>query len=198
MTKVLHRSGKITEFDVNKIRVVVEWSCQNLASPIELEAAFSANLKDEIATTEIQGNLIARALALCTPDAPNWTYVAGRLHIWDLWKTIRAARLYDQGDVYNTSVRAIKDKLSKNIYNPVILHEYTLEEIEIACNWINPEYDRDYDYAGAKLLTNRYLISNELPQECFLISALLLAINHQGNRLAFAKQVYLAIAQRKI
>jgi ribonucleoside-diphosphate reductase alpha chain len=199
MTKtVLHRNGTITQFDITKIRQVVEWACDGLTNPLELESLFSAKQENQITTTKIQGDLIAHALELTTPQEAKWRYVAGRLLIWDLWKTIRANRLYDQGDVYNTSAKAIRSKLAKGIYNQELLQVYTLEELELATNWIDPDLDKDYDYAGAKLLTTRYLIKDELPQECFLVSALLLAAKHEGDKLAFAREVYQLIALRKI
>ncbi len=67
-------------------------------------------------------------------------------------------------------------------------------------NWaINSDWDIDYDYAGALLITSRYLLKNELPQEALLTCSLLLAtVEEPANRLPWAKKFYQAIAQRKI
>lgn len=49
------------------------------------------------------------------------------------------------------------------------------------------------------LITSRYLLKNELPQEALLTCSLLLAIVEEpANRLPWAKKFYQAIAQRKI
>jgi len=76
---------------------------------------------------------------------------------------------------------------------------YTDAELDIANTWINPDWDADYDYAGAVLLTKRYLLANELPQEAFLTCALLIAsVETPENRLTWAKQFYEALANRQI
>ncbi len=68
-----------------------------------------------------------------------------------------------------------------------------------AGSWINPDWDTNYDYAGAVLLTNRYLLPDELPQEAFLTCALLLAsIEVPSRRMVWARNFYEALAQRKI
>jgi len=202
MTIVTHRNGKTSPVDINKIRIVINWACRNLnnINPIELESVFSTRLKENITTREIQQNLINHALELCTPQESNWRYVAGRLHIWSLWKDIKAIRETDFfEDVYVDSFHEIKIKIAKGIYKENLIDSYTLEEIHIACGWINQELDCDYDYAGAKLLTDRYLLKNELPQEAYLVSALILAKDYsEEHRLQFAKQIYEAVAKRKI
>ena len=198
MQTVKHRNGTTSPFDILQIRKVVQWACQDLANPLELESLFKSQQEQEITTAKIQGDLIAQALSLCTPEFPSWRYVAGRLLIWDHWKNIRANRLYEQGDIYNTSYQAIRSKITKGIYTSALLDNYNLEELQESVSWINPDWDKDYDYAGAKLLLDRYLLPDELPQECFLTSALLLASEHEGDKMSFARQVYQAIAERKI
>jgi ribonucleoside-diphosphate reductase alpha chain len=77
--------------------------------------------------------------------------------------------------------------------------EYSIAELAEAGTWINPDWDRDYDYAGAVLLTKRYLLTNELPQEAYLTCGLLLASREQPEvRMTVARSFYEAIAQRKI
>ena len=76
---------------------------------------------------------------------------------------------------------------------------YSAEELETANGWINPDWDLDYDYAGTVLLTSRYLLPDELPQEAFLTCSLLLASQEAPeNRLTYAKKFYEAIASRRI
>ncbi|NQX79494.1 MAG: ribonucleoside-diphosphate reductase subunit alpha, partial [Hyphomicrobiaceae bacterium] len=147
-----------------------------------------------ITTREIQDNLISCALDLCSPEEPDWRYVAGRLHIWSLWKDTQVARGYKYGYYAQT----VHDKIQKGEYDRRILI-YTPEELEIANTWINPDWDADYDYAGAVLLTKRYLLGNELPQEAFLTCALLIAsVESPDNRLTWARKFYEAIARRQI
>ncbi|BAP17672.1 ribonucleoside-diphosphate reductase subunit alpha [cyanobacterium endosymbiont of Epithemia turgida] len=192
---VIRRDKSWTSLNIGKIREVVDWACKghNLNS-IALEAGLKTRLRHGITTREIQNNLINCALEMCSPDEPSWRYVAGRLHIWSLWKDILVSRGYQYGD-YDKTVRM---KVESKAYDPRIL-AYSSEELKKAGSWINPEWDTDYDYAGAVLLTGRYLLPDELPQEALLTCALLLAtVESPQNRLVWAQRFYEAIALRKI
>lgn len=193
--EVLRRDGTKTQLDVTKIRKVVNWACQGLdANPIELEAGLTTRLRSGVSTRDIQDNLIDCALGMCSPTEPDWRYVAGRLHIWSLWKDTLVHRGYQYGNYSQT----VADKVSAKDYDVRML-VYSAPELEEAGTWINPDWDLDYDYAGAVLLTKRYLLNNELPQEALLTCALLLASpENPENRLIWARRFYEAIATRKL
>ncbi|MDJ0579644.1 ribonucleoside-diphosphate reductase subunit alpha [Crocosphaera sp.] len=193
--EVIRRNGESTSLNITRIREVVDWACDGLkVNAIALEAGMTARLKNGITTSEIQDNLINCALEMCNLDALDWRYVAGRLHIWSVWKNIFVTR----GHNYKNFCEVVKEKIEKGIYCDR-LSEYTDEELREAEKWIDPQLDKDYDYAGAVLLTSRYLLPNELPQEAFLICSLLLALPESKEfRLFRAKQFYEAIANRKI
>ena len=192
---VMRRDGSPTNLDITKIRAVVEWACtgQNINS-ITLEAGLTTRLRNGVTTRDIQDNLIDCALGMCSPDEPAWRYVAGRLHIWSLWKDTQVSRGFGYGE-YSA---AVEFQVAAKRYDRQIL-QYSTQELAEAGTWINPDWDRDYDYAGAVLLTKRYLLTNELPQEAYLTCALLLASKEQPEvRLTVARAFYEAIAQRKI
>jgi ribonucleoside-diphosphate reductase alpha chain len=193
--QVIRRDGTPAPLNISKIRAVVEWSCAGLdANPITLEAGLTTRLSDGVTTREIQDNLIHCALEMCSPDEPDWRYVAGRLHIWSLWKDTLVSRGYQYGDYAKT----VFSQVSAGRYDERIL-TYSLSELQEAGSWINADWDTDYDYAGAVLLTKRYLLKDELPQEALLTCALLLAVVEEPQeRLKWAKQFYEAIATRKI
>jgi ribonucleoside-diphosphate reductase alpha chain len=193
--QVIRRDGSRTSLNIAKIRVVVDWACAGKGvNPIALEAGLKTRLRNGITTREIQDNLINCALEMCSPEEPDWRYVAGRLHIWSWWKDTLASRGYQYGDF----ARTVRTKVEAKQYDERILI-YSPEELQEAGSWINPDWDLDYDYAGAVLLTSRYLLSDELPQEALLTCALLLAIvEPPENRLFWAKRFYEAIATRKI
>jgi ribonucleoside-diphosphate reductase alpha chain len=218
--EVIRRDGSITCLDITKIRAVVTWACEDRdVNSITLEAGLTTRLRNGVTTREIQDNLIDCALGMCSPSETDWRYVAGRLHVWNLWKDTIVSRGYgyfrEKGDLTNTQdlntypvsqkensfssfPDVIKLQVSCGRYDRAIL-TYSTEELAIAGEWINPQWDKDYDYAGAVLLTKRYLLSDELPQEAFLTCALLLASQEKPEqRLSVAKQFYEAIAQRKI
>lgn len=209
--QVVRRDGSPTSLDITKIRSVVEWACKSTTSrvasgedservdydvnPITLEAGLTTRLRNGVTTREIQDNLIDCALGMCSPDEPEWRYVAGRLHIWSLWKDILVSRGFGYGDY----PAAVQFQLDAGRYDPRITNYYSFAELVEAGNWINPDWDKDYDYAGAVLLTKRYLLTDELPQEAYLTCALLLASQEKPEiRLIIARRFYQAIAQRKI
>lgn len=193
--EVIKRNGKSAPLDVSKIRKVVNWACNGKdVNTIALESGLKTRLRDGITTRDIQDNLINCALEMCDLDQPDWRYVAGRLHIWSLWKDCLAIRGYNYGDYAQT----VSTFVEQGKYDRRIL-TYTPEELEIANSWINPDWDLDYDYAGAVLLTNRYLLPQELPQEAYLTCSLLLAmVENSDNRLNYARKFYESIATRRI
>ena len=193
--QVIRRDGTSTALNISKIRAVVDWACAKLnANSIALEAGLTTRLRDGISTREIQDNLVNCALEMCSPEEPDWRYVAGRLHIWGLWKDILVSRGYQYGQYATT----VKEKVASGQYDER-MSLYSVKELEEAGNWINSDWDTDYDYAGVVLLTSRYLLSNELPQEALLTCALLLALPESPeNRLVWAKRFYEAIASRKV
>lgn len=193
--QVIRRDGSPTALDITRIRSVVEWACagQNV-NPITLEAGLTTRLRNGVTTRDIQDNLIDCALGMCSPDEPAWRYVAGRLHIWNLWKDTQVNRGFGYGN-YPATVQL---QLDAQRYDGAIL-KYSTAELAEAGTWIKADWDKDYDYAGAVLLTKRYLLTDELPQEAFLTCALLLASTEKPEvRLSVARGFYEAIAQRKI
>lgn len=193
--EVIKRNGKSASLDVSKIRKVVNWACNGKdVNTIALESGLKTRLRDGITTRDIQDNLINCALEMCDLDQPDWRYVAGRLHIWSLWKDCLATRGYNYGNYAQT----VTSFVEQGKYDRRIL-TYSPEELEIANSWINPDWDLDYDYAGAVLLTNRYLLPQELPQEAYLTCSLLLAmVENADNRLTYARKFYESIASRRI
>ena len=201
--QVIRRDGTSAPLDITKIRSVVEWACDFTTegkevkediNPITLEAGLTTRLRNGVTTRDIQDNLIDCALGMCSPTEPAWRYVAGRLHIWSLWKDILVSRGFGYGD-YSATVQF---QIDTDRYDRSIL-TYSKAELAEAGEWINPDWDKDYDYAGAVLLTKRYLLTDELPQEAYLTCALLLAKNEKPEtRLATARAFYEAIARRKI
>ena len=193
--QAIGRDGSRKPFDIAKIRAVVDWATEGWdVNGIALEAGLKTRLRDGITTREIQDNLINCALEMCSPEEPDWRYVAGRLHMWSLWKDTLVSRGYTYGD-YQRTCRLQIDLCQ---YDRRIL-TYNDTELQLASTWINSDWDLEYDYAGAVLLSTRYLLPDELPQEAFLTCALLLASKEPKSvRMKLAKQFYEAIATRKI
>ena len=101
---VVRRDGSPTPLDITRIRSVVKWACESQnVNPITLEAGLTTRLRSGVTTRDIQDNLIDCALGMCSPDEPAWRYVAGRLHVWSLWKDTQVSRGFGYGN-YSAAV----------------------------------------------------------------------------------------------
>ena len=91
MITVKKRNGRGTEdLDLNKIHEMVEQACQGLsgvsASQVEMNSQLS--FYDGISTEDIQQTLIRSASDLITLENPNYQFVAARLLLFSLRKSI--------------------------------------------------------------------------------------------------------------
>ncbi|WP_043930525.1 ribonucleoside-diphosphate reductase subunit alpha [Bacillus sp. EB01] len=141
------------------------------------------------------------ALNRIAMDQPNWTFLAARLYLKELYKEAARNRGYDAdlqyGDLYNLIITLTK----KGIYSPELLNTYTREEIEELEREIKPEKDCLFNYIGLFLFADRYLARDhernlfELPQERFMIIAMYLLMNEpKPNRLSLIKEAYWAMS----
>ncbi|MBN2479255.1 MAG: ribonucleoside-diphosphate reductase subunit alpha [Parachlamydiales bacterium] len=193
---VIKRDGKIKKFDINKVKKVIAWAIEKLdINPLKLEATIDIIFNDKIKTSEIQDNLIYHALSLTSVEEPDWRIVAGRLLMMNTWKDTQRKRGYLYGDY----ISHVKKMVLLKRYDKKILQIYTESDLKEAGFWLNRKRDLEYDYAAAVLLTNRYLIEDELPGEAYLTIALLLAsVEKKENRLDQAKIFYEILSKRKL
>ena len=88
--KVIKRDGVTTHLDLEKIHTMVEFACEGLAgvSASQVEINSGIQFYDGITTEEIQQILIKSASDLITLDNPNYQYVAARLLLYGLRKSV--------------------------------------------------------------------------------------------------------------
>ena len=191
---VVHRNGVVSGLDITRIRNVINWACKNFndCDSTVLESVAVIRFKDGISTQQIQSELIQGALELAIEE-PDWRYVAGRLFIWNSRRNIEVQRGFGYGDLAKT----VKYLVNKSVYDPQILNYYSEDELYHAGLHIQPLRDKDYDYAGALKLSNRYCAEGELPQETFMMCALWLA-HEEPDKLSQAKKFYDLLSLRKI
>ena len=89
-TKVIKRNGTIQPLNLEKMHVMVEEACKNLAgvSASQVEIQSGIQFYDGISTAEIQEILIRSASDLIDLDHPNYQYVAARLLLFSLRKNL--------------------------------------------------------------------------------------------------------------
>ena len=177
--QVIKRSKEIVDFDILKIRNVIEWAVEGLdVSPIKLESNLKMSLKPKMTSIEIHQMVIHSALELTSLEEPEWSQVASRLKLISMYKDACQTRDYSKFG-YDKYTRFVKQAIKEGLYDDVITKKYNNEELKRAGKLINPDYDLIFDYAGMNIMDVRYLIKKEdkifeLPQEAFLTIALLI------------------------
>lgn len=181
-----------------QIEEFIETAVKGLdANPAALREKILPLLKADTTASEALKHLMSLAVSLTSAQTPDWKYAAGRLKMLDIYRQCAKKPLYDYP-------KTLEENVLRGVYTPDIPAKYSKEEIQEASSWINPDWDMDYDYAGANLLAKRYLCEYqdkhaELPQDMFLTIALLI---HQDapkdKRMARVKEAYELLAKRKI
>lgn len=188
MMKVIKRNGRTEELNVSKIKKCTMDAVKNLegVSLSELELDAKIQFRDGITTEEIQKTLIKTAVDKIDIDCPNWTFVAARLFLFDLYKKVNGMNRYnhlreyfERGEKEGRILLGLKEK-------------YDLDDLNA---YIKPERDLQFTYLGIKTLYDRYLIKNskvepiELPQQMFMAIAMFLAQNEFDPQ-EWAKKFY--------
>lgn len=157
--------------------------------------------RETYSAEQITNLLVMRALENITMNTPDWTFFAARLHLKKIYKEASKNRAYDASQKYGSFFGLLKTLASKGIYNPVLLRDYTKEEIMELSKVIDPDRDNLFTYIGLRTLADRYLATDhlrnvyELPQERFLIIAMTLMIKEdKSKRLELVKEAYWALS----
>ncbi|SFV63896.1 Ribonucleotide reductase of class Ia (aerobic), alpha subunit [hydrothermal vent metagenome] len=176
MIRVIKRNGRIEKLDVSKIQKYTADSVKGLenVSQSELEVDAKLQFRDMISTEEIQQTLIKTAVDKIDIDRPDWTFVASRLFLYDLYHKANGFSGYSHlkdylthGESEGRIVLGLKDK-------------YDLDDLN---DYIKPDRDLQFTYLGIRTLYDRYLIKDkvgkpiELPQQLFMGVSMFLAQN---------------------
>ena len=201
---VKKRNGRGLEpLDIQKIHSMVKYACEGLAGVSESQVEMSSGLQfyDGMSTDEIQQILIKSASDLITLESPNYQYVAARLLLFSLRKSLHH-RLWEHPHL---KVH-ISNCIEKGVYDPEILSWYDPHEIESMNDMI--KHDRDYlfSYAGLRQVVDKYLVQDrstgnifETPQYMYMMIAATLFRNYDTEkRLGYVKKYYNAISQHLI
>lgn len=194
--KVQKRDGRLEELNIENIRKQTIPACEGLAgtSYEDLELSAKIMFTDGIKTSDIQESLIRAAQNKIDMDAPNWTYVAARLRLYDLYHRIK--RIYGKeqsGNVY--SIVTLSDYINRNkeLFSDWYT-KYTKEEIEELNNYIVSSRDKLFTLPAILTVENRYLLVDtdevvELPQHMFMTIAMFVA-QHETDKLTWVKRFY--------
>ena len=202
-TKVVKRNGNTEPLDLNKLHVMVEQACKDLAgvSASQVEIQSGIQFYDGITTDEIQEILIRSASDLIDLDHPNYQFVAARLLLFALRK-----QLYGRMHEFPTIKAHVERCVEKGVYDPEILNLYSDEEFEKFESFIDHDRDMLFTYAGLRQVVDKYLVQDrstgaqyETPQFMYLlIAATIFSKYPKSTRLDYVKKYYDAISRHKI
>ena len=202
--KVKKRNGRGMEpLDLNKIHVMVEEACKGItgvsASQVEIQSSLS--FYDGITTADIQETLIRSASDLISLEHPNYQYVAARLLLFALRKSI-----YHQMYECWSFEKHILYCIERNVYDPAILSYYTADELSELDKAIDHDRDLKFTYAGLRQVYDKYLVQDrstgklyETPQFMYMmIAATIFHAYPKETRLSYVKAYYDAISKHLI
>ena len=202
--KVKKRNGRGTEpLDLDKMHKMVEEACSGIAgvSASLVEINSGIQFYDGITTGEIQEILIKSASDLIDLENPNYQFVAARLLLFQLRKS-----LYGR----TRELPSLEDHITKlayqDLYDKDIFDQYTKEEIAKADTFLNHERDFKFTYAGLRQVVDKYLVQDrstgevyETPQFMYIMIALTMFRNYpKETRLNYVRKYYDAISRHRI
>jgi ribonucleoside-diphosphate reductase alpha chain len=202
-TKVIKRSGDDEPLDLNKLHLMVEEACRDLsgvsASQVEMQSGIQ--FYNGITTAEIQEILIRSASDLIDLDNPNYQFVAARLLLFSVRKS-----LYGRVQDHPAFVDHIKTCVDVGVYDPEILTNYTKEELDKLGSYIKHSRDYLFTYAGLRQVVDKYLVQDrssnqvyETPQFMYMmIAATIFSRYPKETRLSYVKRYYDAISKHRI
>jgi ribonucleoside-diphosphate reductase alpha chain len=202
-TKVIKRNGSIEGLDLNKLHLMVEEACKDLAgvSASQVEMKSGIQFYDGITTSEVQEILIRSASDLIDLDHPNYQFVAARLLLFALRK-----QLFGRMHECSTLIEHVHNCVDKGVYDEEILSLYSDEEFDKLQSFIVHERDYLFTYAGLRQVVDKYLVQDrssgalyETPQFMYLmIAATIFSKYPKETRLDYVKKYYDAISKHKI
>ena len=202
-TKVKKRDGSIEPLNLEKMHIMCEEACKNLAgvSASQVEIQSGIQFYDGITTAEIQEILIRSASDLISLDHPNYQYVAARLLLYSLRKSLYG-RLWELPHLMDH----IQNCIEKDVYDADILVKYCEEEIEILNGVIDHGRDFLFTYAGLRQVADKYLVQDrssgkvyETPQFMYLLIAMTIFADYpKKTRLDYVTRYYQAISKHRI
>ena len=191
---VKKRNGRGLEpLNLDKMHKMVEEACQGIAgvSASQVEIQSGLQFYDGITTAEIQEILIKSASDLIDLDNPNYQFVAARLLLFQLRKS-----LYGRTRELPSLTDHITALAYKDLYDKDIFEKYTLEEILKVETFLDHDRDYKFTYAGLRQVVDKYLVQDrstgevyETPQFMYIMIALTMFRNYpKETRLDYVRR----------
>ena len=196
------RNGRKEILDISKIQKNTIAATKDLPGVSQSDLELDAQIKfiDGMSSSDIQDALIKTAVEKIDIDVPNWTFVASRLFLFDLYHRVGKVTHGIKGKPYCHLKDYIRYGQEAGRIIPGLGDKFDLDDLDAH---IKPERDFLFNYLGVKTLYDRYLIKNkdanpiELPQQMFMGIAMFLSQNEDDKQKS-AKEFYDVISQFEV
>ena len=202
--KVVKRNNKVETINLEKVHKMVEHACEGLTGVSESQIEMNANIQwyDGIKTTDIQEILIRSANDLISLENPNYQFVAARLLLFALRKSVYGCHPDDRPPILDH----LEGGVELDIYDPELPSAYSEEEWEEIDSYIDHDRDFLFTYAGLRQVVDKYLVQDrssntvyETPQYMYMLIAATLFKNYPtATKLDYVRRYYNAISKHRI
>ena len=204
---VVKRDGSIEPIDLDKVHRMVEAACKDVAGVSESSVEMNSGLQfyDGITSKEIQSILIKSAADLISLESPNYQYVAARLLLFQVRKSVFNTKWKDS-KIYPVLKDIVTSNINYGVYDEKLITYYNDEEWEKLDSYIKHDRDFLFTYAGLRQIVDKYIVQDrsngklfESPQYMYMLIASVLFKNYpEEKRLQYVKKYYDAISTFKI
>ena len=202
--KVKKRNGRGEEaLNLDKMHLMVEEATKGIAgvSASQVEIQSGIQFYDGITTAEIQEILIKSASDLIDLDHPNYQFVAARLLLFSIRKSLYG-RTRELPHLEDHIIKTV----NQEVYDAGIYDKYSKEDIEKANGYIDHDRDFLFTFAGLRQVVDKYLVQDrstgqvyETPQFMYMMIALTIFAEYpKQTRLNYVRRYYNAISKHKL
>lgn len=195
------RSGGQESLDIDKIHRMVFAACEGLnVSPSQIEMSTRIQFFEGIRTADIQAILIKSASDMISLEYPDYQYAAARLLLFSLRKEVF-------GNSWTLPLKSLIQKnIDANVYDPIILDFYSDEQLKELNDYMVPDRDLLFAYAGLRQVIDKYLVQDrksgqkfETPQYMYMMIAVTIFSKYPAEtRMDTVKRYYDALSTFKI
>lgn len=176
--RVIKRDGSTESFDIDKIDKLTAFATRNLdVDTGKLRRETKLMIYDGITTDEIFRSQVKAATSLISMEAPNFTYVAARFVLSDLYKRVSGEPNYTNLGSF------IRRTTAEGLLAPSMV---TLFDLDALDKVLDPNRDLQFKYEGISAIIDRYLLKTkdgellELPQQMFMRVAMGLSLEEDN------------------
>ena len=204
---IVKRSGELEPINLDKVHRMVEAACKDVsgvsASSVEMNSGLQ--FYDGMTSTEIQSILIKSAADLISLDNPNYQFVAARLLLFQIRKSVFNTKWKDS-KIYPPLKDIVTRNINHQVYDDKLITYYSDEEWDKLDSYMKHDRDMLFTYAGLRQVVDKYLVQDrssgkifESPQYMYMLIAAVLFKNYpKEKRLSYVKRYYEAVSTFKI